>query len=61
MSGRWAPISCSPPAGETIGGMLTKPAMIPAPFWLYYFNVGDLDAAAQRVKAGGGRDLRRPL
>ena len=34
--------------------MLTKPATIPAAFWLYYFNVGDLDAAAQRVEAGGG-------
>ena len=47
--------------GETIGGMLTKPSAIPAPFWLYYFNVGDLDAAAQRVKAGGGRILDGPI
>jgi predicted enzyme related to lactoylglutathione lyase len=47
--------------GETIGGMLTKPPTIPAPFWLYYFNVGDLDAAAQRVTAGGGRILDSPI
>src|SRR5262245_26139844 len=47
--------------GETIGGMLTKPATIPAAFWLYYFSVGDLDAAAQRVQAGGGEILAGPF
>jgi uncharacterized protein len=47
--------------GQTIGGMLTKPPMIPPPFWLYYFNIGGLDAAAQRVKAGGGRILDSPF
>jgi uncharacterized protein len=47
--------------GQTIGGMLTKPPMIPSPFWLYYFNIGDIDAAAQRVKAGGGQILDGPL
>jgi uncharacterized protein len=46
--------------GQTIGGMLTKPPTIPDPFWLYYFNVGDIDAAAQRVKAGGGQILDGP-
>ena len=40
--------------GQTVGGMSTKPPTVPMPFWLYYFNVGDLDAAAARVKAGGG-------
>jgi uncharacterized protein len=43
--------------GETIGGMVTGPAAMPASFWLYYFNVGDIDAAAKRVTAGGGRIL----
>jgi hypothetical protein len=47
--------------GQTIGCMLTKPPMVPAPFWLYYFDVGDIDAAAQRVKAGGGRILEGPF
>ena len=41
--------------GQTIGGMFTRPAAARVPFWLYYFNVGDIDAAAERVKAGGGR------
>ena len=47
--------------GQTIGGMLNKPEMMPAPVWLYYFNVDDLDAAAQRVKAGGGQILDGPV
>ena len=48
-------------AGQTIGGMFTKPAMVPVPFWLYYFNVEDIDAAAQRVKSAGGRILEGPI
>jgi predicted enzyme related to lactoylglutathione lyase len=44
-----------------IGGMFTKHWTIPAPFWLYYFNVGDIDATAQRVKAGGGQILEGPI
>jgi predicted enzyme related to lactoylglutathione lyase len=47
--------------GEAIGGMLTKPPEVPDPFWLYYFNVGDLDAAVQRVKACGGEILDGPF
>jgi predicted enzyme related to lactoylglutathione lyase len=47
--------------GQTIGGMVTKPPTMPAPFWLYYFNISDIDAAAQRVKAGGGQILDGPL
>lgn len=47
--------------GQTIGGMLNKPPMIPAPFWLYYFNTGDLDATAQRVQAGGGEIIGGPF
>ena len=43
--------------GETIGGMVTGPATMPASFWLYYFNVGEIDAAANRVTAGGGQIL----
>jgi predicted enzyme related to lactoylglutathione lyase len=43
-----------------IGGMMTKPEAVPAPFWLYYFNVEAIDAAAARVTAGGGKILREP-
>ena len=47
--------------GQTIGGMFSKPAMVPVPFWLYYFNVGDVDAAAARAEAAGGEILEGPL
>jgi uncharacterized protein len=46
--------------GEPIGGMFTKPATLPFPFWLYYFNIDDIQAAAQRVEAGGGQILYGP-
>jgi predicted enzyme related to lactoylglutathione lyase len=46
--------------GETIGGMFTKPPMLPFPFWLYYFNVIDIEAAAMRVEAGGGEIIYGP-
>lgn len=47
--------------GQTIGGMFTKPPTVPMPFWLYYFNVEDIDAAVKRVKAGGGQILEGPI
>jgi predicted enzyme related to lactoylglutathione lyase len=47
--------------GQTLGGMFTKPPTVPVPFWLPYFNVGDIDAAAGRVTAGGGRILNGPM
>jgi uncharacterized protein len=46
--------------GETIGGMFTKAATLPLPFWLYYFNIDDIQAAAKRVEAGGGQILYGP-
>jgi predicted enzyme related to lactoylglutathione lyase len=42
-------------AGQTIGGMFDKPSEEQVPFWLYYFNAADIDAATERVKAGGGQ------
>ncbi len=46
--------------GQTIGGMFTKPPMVPVAFRLYYFSVGDIDAPARRVKTSGGRILEGP-
>jgi predicted enzyme related to lactoylglutathione lyase len=46
--------------GKTIGGMITKSATLPLPFWLYYFNTDDVQAAAKRVEAGGGQILYGP-
>src|SRR5262245_30397516 len=47
--------------GQEIGGMLTKPPEVADPFWLYYFNVSDLNAAARRVKAYGGGVVDGPV
>jgi uncharacterized protein len=43
------------------GGMMTKTPQTPAPFWLFYFNVDAIDAAAERVTAGGGRIVNGPM
>ena len=42
------------------GGMMRKGDTIPAPCWLYYINVDDIDAAVGRAKASGGRLLQGP-
>ncbi len=44
--------------GLIIGGAARKRPDELAPFWLFYFNVPDLDAAVERVKAGGGMAFR---
>jgi predicted enzyme related to lactoylglutathione lyase len=46
--------------GQTIGGMFNKPATAPTSFWLYYFNVADIGAALDRVRAGRGKILEGP-
>ena len=49
-------------AGErTMGGMFNKIASAPVPFWLYYFEVADLDLAMGRVRAEGGQITRGPI
>lgn len=47
--------------GETIGGMFNKRPETPLSRWLYYINVGDIDAAAERVATGGGAVLNGPI
>jgi predicted enzyme related to lactoylglutathione lyase len=47
--------------GEDMGGMMTKPAQIPAAAWIFYFNVPDIDAAARKVTEGGGKVLNGPM
>ena len=47
--------------GQPIGGMMTKPPEVPAPMWLYYFNVDGIDTAKQRVEAGGGEVVHGPV
>jgi predicted enzyme related to lactoylglutathione lyase len=45
----------------TLGGMMTKPAEVPVPNWHYYFNVGNIDEAAERVKSAGGQIVNGPM
>jgi len=47
--------------GEPTGGMMNKPAQMPAPAWQFYFNVPAIDAAAGRVTGHGGRLLMGPM
>jgi uncharacterized protein len=44
-----------------VGGMMTKTQAMPAPNWVYYFNVEAIDAAAARVTHGGGQVVNGPL
>ena len=44
------------------GGIYIKPADMPAPsHWLLYIKVSDLDAALDRVRAGGGQVINGPM
>jgi uncharacterized protein len=47
--------------GKATGGMMTKPEEVPVPYWCYYFNVDGLDAATERVTAGGGQVVNGPM
>ncbi|MBV9248295.1 MAG: VOC family protein [Acetobacteraceae bacterium] len=47
--------------GRTIGGVFTKLPRAPVPFWLYYFNVDDMDAALAAVNSGGGKVVHGPF
>lgn len=47
--------------GAPIGAIMTRdPGQSPAPFWRYYLNVDDIDAATARVKEKNGQVLMGP-
>lgn len=46
--------------GVPSGGMMTKMPDLPHPFWLYYFNVTDINAAIATVQEKGGQVLMGP-
>ena len=48
-------------SGQTIGGLFNKLATDPVPYWHFYFNVGDIDEAVERVKSGGGQVFEGPI
>jgi uncharacterized protein len=47
--------------GDTAGGIMTKAPEVPAPFWLYYFNVDAIDAAKSRATDNGGQIVNGPM
>jgi uncharacterized protein len=60
-SGQFGTYQILSASGQAMGGIVTKPPIISAPFWLYYFQVGDIDMATRRVKAAGGQILNGPI
>jgi predicted enzyme related to lactoylglutathione lyase len=46
--------------GEMAGGMMTKTPQMPAPMWLYYFNVDSTEAAIARATGAGAQLLMGP-
>ena len=46
-------------SGAMVGGMFND-ASAPRPYWLFVFNVDDIESAAARVSASGGEKLRGP-
>jgi len=47
--------------GDMVGATMDKPAEMPAGAWQYYFTVDAIDAAVERVKAGGGQIAMGPM
>jgi predicted enzyme related to lactoylglutathione lyase len=43
-----------------MGGMMDKPAGVPAPVWNFYVNVDGIDAAVERIQSAGGQVLMGP-
>jgi predicted enzyme related to lactoylglutathione lyase len=43
------------------GAVMTKPDAVPHPVWGFYFNVPAIDAASDRVRAGGGNVVNGPM
>jgi predicted enzyme related to lactoylglutathione lyase len=43
------------------GAIMPKPPMVPVPSWLFYFSVGDIDVAHQKITDGGGAVVNGPM
>lgn len=46
---------------DAIGAMMTVPPRMPAPGWTYYIRVNGIDAAVERIRAGGGEVFAAPM
>ena len=47
--------------GQMIGAVMNRPPDAPPPAWNYYFRVSGIDAAADRIRAGGGKITFGPM
>ena len=47
-------------AEPPIGGMMNRPAVVPASYWAYYIQVDSIGAAIERLKAAGGMLINGP-
>ena len=61
MGPRWATYRFFGQGGEQIGAMMNEAPQVAGSAWTIYFRVPDIDAAAERVKAGGGQVLMGPI
>ncbi|GJE56767.1 VOC family protein [Methylobacterium thuringiense] len=50
----------APADGTATGGMMSLPGP-PAPSWLYYVNVDEIDAATERLRQAGGAVINGPM
>lgn len=50
----------APMDGMATGGMMSLPGP-PAPSWLYYVNVEEIDAATERLRQAGGAIINGPM
>ena len=46
---------------DMTGGVMPRPEQMPVALWLFYFVVGDIDEAVEKVTAGGGTLLQGPV
>jgi uncharacterized protein len=46
---------------DAVGGMMTRMKDMPMAMWLFYFVVGNIDAAVERVKKAGGKVINGPM
>ncbi len=53
--------SADEPEDVATGAMFEPDAMTTPPYWLYYVNVEDLDAALERVRRAGGTVIHGPM
>ncbi len=60
-SGVWGAYQEFSAGAEPIGGIYTRPPILQFSLWIHYINVRDIEAAAKRVVAGGGKVLYGPV